>query len=364
MFSGAELLEQQRYPYGESNEKYKRCNNDATKGAYCLTLASFILESMSPSHLQAVRDACARVAREARWVQLEPKQLHTYAQSLQSQPLPHYDPVHHYLGDAETTLAYVMTLDAVNFGSGYFPALRKRPGMSGYFTVASSLKDYFDQHGAMTASALQAVSLEQCCAIFGQDPEQPEQRELMAHFQRAWQDLGALLLEHYAGSFVTFIEAAQHSVDKLLALLIAMPYFQDEAHYHGFRVPLYKRAQITASDLALAFAGQGYGYFHDLATLTIFADNLVPHVLRCDGILRYDPALLATIEAGELLEAGSEAEVEIRAVALHAVEQLVDRLRAQGQPLCAQQLDVMLWNRGQAAHYKQQPRHRCRTVFY
>ena len=41
---------------------------------------------------------------------------------------------------------------------------------------------------------------------------------------------------------------------------------------HGF----YKRAQIVASDLALA----GVAEFDDLDRLTIFADNLVPHVLR------------------------------------------------------------------------------------
>ncbi len=37
----------------------------------------------------------------------------------------------------------------------------------------------------------------------------------------------------------------------------------------------YKRAQIVASDLALA----GVARFADLDRLTIFADNLVPHVL-------------------------------------------------------------------------------------
>ena len=33
----------------------------------------------------------------------------------------------------------MLVLDSINFGSGWFPTLRKRPGMSGYFTVASSL---------------------------------------------------------------------------------------------------------------------------------------------------------------------------------------------------------------------------------
>ena len=35
--------------------------------------------------------------------------------------------------------AYWLTLDAINFGSGWFPTLRKRDGLSGYNTIASAL---------------------------------------------------------------------------------------------------------------------------------------------------------------------------------------------------------------------------------
>ena len=66
------------------------------------------------------------------------------------------------------------------------------------------------------------------------------------------------------------------------------------------------------NDLALA----GVAQFADLDRLTIFADNLVPHVLRVDGVLRYEPGLAALIDSERLLPAG-EAEREIRAYALH-----------------------------------------------
>ena len=55
----------------------------------------------------------------------------------------------------------------------------------------------------------------------------------------------------------------------------------------------------------------------------MFADNLVPHVLRLDGVLWFDPELVARIERGELIEHGSPEEVEIRACAVHAVELIV-----------------------------------------
>ena len=116
----------------------------------------------------------------------------------------------------------------------------------------------------------------------------------------------------------------------------------------------WKRAQIAPNDLALA----GVAEFPDLDRLTIFADNLVPHVLRVDGVLRYEPALAARIDAGELLPPGEE-EREIRGCAVHACELLSERL---GMP--ARLLDAALWNRGQAPRYKAVPRHRTRTVFY
>jgi hypothetical protein len=116
----------------------------------------------------------------------------------------------------------------------------------------------------------------------------------------------------------------------------------------------YKRAQIAAADLALA----GVASFGDLHRLTIFADNLVPHVLRCDGVLRYDERLAAHIDAELPLRPGQQ-EREIRACAVHACE-----LIAQRSGVAPYELDNWLWNRGQEPAIKATPRHRCRTVYY
>jgi len=84
-------------------------------------------------------------------------------------------------------------------------------------------------------------------------------------------------------------------------------------------------------------------------------------VLKLDGVLRFDPALDARIGAGELLTHGEPGEVEIRAVALHAVELLV---QAHPQQTTAAALDWVLWSRGAAKRYKDHPRHRARTTAY
>lgn len=95
----------------------------------------------------------------------------------------------------------------------------------------------------------------------------------------------------------------------------------------------------------------------------MFADNLVPHVLRLDGILSFDPALVARIDRGELIDHGSPEEVEIRACALHAVELIVAAGGA-GSELCAAEIDQLLWLRGQGARCKAFPRHRSRCTAY
>jgi hypothetical protein len=92
----------------------------------------------------------------------------------------------------------------------------------------------------------------------------------------------------------------------------------------------------------------------------MFADNLVPHVLRLDGVLAFESTLVARIERGELIEHGSPQEVEIRSCAVHAVELLT----AARPELMAAEIDQELWLRGRGTRYKAVPRHRSRCTAY
>ena len=316
------------------------------------------------SLLDRVRDSCAEVAARARHVRLDAARLETLAAELAGAGAPPgLDPAHHHRGDEASTLAYVLTLDAINFGSGWFPTLRKPAGLSGYFTVATALKRRFDAEGPWDATALQALTADDCTRVFGQEGR-PEAAPLMALFARALADLGVYLETRHGGRFAGPIELAGGSAERLVEGLAAMPLYRDVSHYDGLEVPFYKRAQLTAADLAAAFEGQGPGRFDDLHRLTLFADNLVPHVLRCEGVLAYDTALAARIDAETLLEHGSPEEVEIRACGVHAVEGLVDALRARGTAATAQEIDYRLWNRGQRPEMKARPRHRARCPYY
>jgi hypothetical protein len=287
--------------------------------------------------LDEVRESCRALALSARHVSIDLDA----ASSLEAARPPSLDPERHYLeGETADVAAYLLTLDAMNFGSGWFPTLRKRPGCSGYFTVAWALADRFREHGPWSNSELRALDRSAVAHTLGQDDAHP----LMALYAEALRDLGRFLGRRSA---LDLIAAADSSAERLATQLArGMRFFDDR----GF----YKRAQITASDLALA----GLAEFDDLDRLTIFADNLVPHVLRVDGVLRYEPELSAHIDAGKLLPAG-RAEREIRACAVHACE-----LLSKQTGIAPRILDVTLWDRGQAPQYKVIPRHRTRSVFY
>lgn len=284
-----------------------------------------------------VRRACAEIAASARSVRIAADRLG----SVEPGPPPALDPERHYLeGPQEDVAVYFLTLDSINFGSGWFPTLRKRPGCSGYNTVAWALADRFRAAGPWAPAELRALDAATVAEALEQDPE----HELMELYAQALRDLGGFLGEREP---LDVVAAAGGSAERLAEQLAAgMPFFDDR----GF----FKRAQIAANDLALARVAE----FEDLDRLTIFADNLVPHVLRMDGVLSYDPELAARIDAGELLPPGRE-EREIRACAVHACELIAARL-----DVAPRVLDTWLWDRGQGARYKAAPRHRTRTVFY
>jgi hypothetical protein len=315
---------------------------------------------------QRIRVEAAAVAREAHFVRLDEARVASYAKSLElaGLPGPVYDTAHHVVASPTETVSFLLALDTVNFGSGYFPHLRKRPGESGYFTIALSLKEHWERAGPLMGPELRVLRADDCAYLFGQEGLGGPIAELMGLFSQALNDLGQWLGTRYDDDPLGPIADANRSAGRLVKLVSAMPLYRDVASYRGREVPFFKRAQILVADLALAFAKRGPGAFGDLDQLTIFADNLVPHVLRVDGILVYDADLLARIERGELIPAGSPEEIEIRAAAIHAAARIVAELRQTGTETTASEIDYLLWNRGQGAKYKALPRHRTRTVYY
>ncbi len=308
--------------------------------------------------LEEVRRHCAEIAPLARFVRIDLDAAAALEPDRERLPAP-LDPESHYLeGEPADVADYLVALDAINFGSGWFPALRKRAErgrrLSGYFTVAWALADHVRAHGPPTAAWLRRVQTREIASILDQRPD----FELMSLYAQALRELGRFLGDRRA---LDLVAECGGSAERLAEALVSRPRAtgaSDCMRAGGMAMfddgGFYKRAQIVANDLALA----GVASFGDIDRLTIFADNLVPHVLRCEGVLVYEESLAARIDAGETLALGG-AEHEIRACAVHACELISQRT---GVP--PRLLDGWLWNRGQAPEYKARPRHRCRTVFY
>ncbi|MGX6448385.1 queuosine salvage family protein [Patulibacter sp. S7RM1-6] len=297
----------------------------------------------APTLPHRVRAHAADVAGAARHVRIDEEALEALdlepARRFAAEDAP--DPVRHFAdGDVADVADYVLALNAVNFGSGWFPTLSKRPDSSGYWTVAWGLADQARRRGPWSAAELRRLTGGDLSAVLGQPAGHP----LMALYAEALRALGRWLGRRRA---IDVIVGARGSAATLAEALVAgMPFYRD----HG----LYKRAQILGADVDTF----GLAELHDLDELTMFADNLVPHVLRCAGVLVYDEELARTIDAGELLPF-HRAEHEIRCVALHAVERLSAR-----SGVAPRHLDRWLWHTGQRPEIKARPRHRCRTVFY
>lgn len=244
----------------------------------------------------------------------------------------------------------LFVLGAVNFGSGWFPTLRKRTEvggdgvprpMSGYWTVATALRERFAAHGVWSPAELRAMRADELADVLGQ----PRDHELVGLYAQALRALGAWLAGRPDGALGVVREAGS-SAEALAAQLARLPTWAD--------VGFLKRAQLLAADVH----GAGLARFTDLERLTIFADNLIPHVLRVDGVLVLDERLEAWIDAGNLLRPGPQ-ERELRAAAVVACEALSRRVGS-----TERELDAWLWTRGAQARYKARPRPRCRCLWY
>ncbi len=107
-----------------------------------------------------VRESCAQIAADARSVRID---LDAAASVVASTQAPTLDPERHYLeGEPADVADYMLALDTINFGSGWFPTLRKRQlshnphsrPVSGYFTVSWALADHVRAHGPPTSAWL------------------------------------------------------------------------------------------------------------------------------------------------------------------------------------------------------------------
>ncbi|XP_065912490.1 queuosine 5'-phosphate N-glycosylase/hydrolase-like isoform X2 [Dysidea avara] len=190
------------------------------------------------------------------------------------------------------------------------------------------------------------------------------------------QEAGKVLIEKFGGSVQELVKESGQSAIKLVELLFNnFSSFRDVAVYKGQKVFFLKRAQIFVSNVWSAFGGSGYGTFHDINTLSMFADYRVPQTLQFLGVLNYSDSLLKKLQGGIHIEQGSGIECEIRGCSIHAVELIRKKLclLVSADPeldsdvdLHAVLIDCYLWNyaKDHREVMKSYPIHKTYTIFY
>ncbi|XP_068655214.1 uncharacterized protein [Aristolochia californica] len=260
----------------------------------------------------------------------------------------------HYFDNGPLTVQYLFVLDALNFC--FWPDKELN-----YDDLASGLKAaLIKDKSAFDSDRLQTYTGPQLRELLNWPRPLPLEDERV----RLLHEVGAELEKSFEGKAAILVESCGRSAATLVTLITRhFPGFRDHALYKGRQIFLYKRAQIFAADLWGAFKGQGYGRFYDIGQVTIFADYIVPAVLRQLGVLRYSPALATMIDGNTEIVSGTEEEVEIRACSVYAVEKMKDLIKSKiGKQVLSVELDLWLWSFGVQSPTLQH--HRTLSIYY
>lgn len=306
------------------------------------------------------------------WVNIDRVQL-LASQWMQQEgdPLTNASPTwyerYHFNDHTERTVNWIVVLDAMNF---CFWAEKKQARwtieyqgetLNGYLAEAAALTRAVEEKIPLwDAHYLSNMTAKDLAHIFRGEQTIPLFEQRLQHVQ----EVGQILLERFDGQFIHAIEQAEGNAVKLALLLATyFPSFNDVTSYRNRVVRFYKRAQICVADIHGAFGGKDWGAFSDFDQLTAFADYKVPQVLRHFGILEYHPMLAERIDNQELLTAGSEEEIELRAATIWGCELLRREMARQGGVLTASEIDLRLWLLGQHST-DMRPYHQTRTIYY
>ncbi len=103
--------------------------------------------------------------------------------------------------------AFVLCLDAINFGSGWWLTVRKRAGRSGYLTMASGLADASGLTARGPQPALAEIESNELAEVLDQDLG----HEILPLFATALRDLAAHGRDDAGGSFLRVVTEADGS---------------------------------------------------------------------------------------------------------------------------------------------------------
>jgi putative queuosine salvage protein len=307
-----------------------------------------------------VRTDVGRIADVAKWMAYE------------ELPFPQFSLPFGLEKDRDQAIDFTMVSDSINSAftdfktSVKFQTQYQGENWSDSQAMTACLKRAMEQGvPVLDGRYLARVTRAELARVFDGNIEMPMLDEKLAVLN----EVGRVLEERYQGFFHNFVatcspklyDGGRGLVDRLVT---EFPRFKDVSSFRGKEVKFYKLAQLAYWGLYAGLRRHGGFPIEDIASMTAFADYIVPVALRVMDILVYAPPLEEKIRAHQLIPRDSAEEIEIRAHMLYASALLTEDINARRPPELAviiPQVDARLWSSYHTTHW---PHHLTRTIMY
>ncbi|KAI9679505.1 MAG: hypothetical protein M1817_005527 [Caeruleum heppii] len=289
----------------------------------------------------------------------------------------------------EGTVNFIFTMDLLNFcfwsereAEQRFAVEYRGRKWTGYWSLVAALQRALDE-GIPITTPDYWWDEDRCTLQVLQHVFRSATDEAIPLFDKrvvCLREAGQILHENFSSTPLALIEQSNHSATTLINLLAdSFPCFQDESHFHDRPVRFLKRAQIFVADLWACFEGQGWGEFHDIDAVTMFADYRIPQILHTLHVLRYAPPLESHIRQLKPIAHDHPWEIQLRGCSIWAVELLRREMRRQepGLDVNAVLIDFFLYDTMKEMEAKGEegkdggkgdqaviPHHRTRSIWY
>jgi len=187
-------------------------------------------------------------------------------------------------------------------------------------------------------------------------------------------NVGFMLYNSYLG-FDSFTQIFKQNNFRFLDIVDQLSYgfssYRDSSFLGDRRILFCKRAQLFPMmyhGRALS-SGGGLQPIRDPENFGPVADYEVPKILRMFGAICYLPELAAKVDNGVVIPKDSSEEIEIRAMTVVAMAQLLDYINCERQEknlkkITMAELDYAVWNMGRGPEYKALRHHYTYTTAY
>lgn len=190
--------------------------------------------------------------------------------------------------------------------------------------------------------------------------EGSEKIPLLEERWKILRELGDNTVRRFDGQFENIVKQGEgYALELVDVITTNFPSFNDFHDYNGRSIYFNKRAQLLVSDIIHEFGG-----IEGIEDLTACADYKIPQVLRREGILDYSELLSKRIDSKDNIHSGSQAELEIRANTVKAIELIKEGLQKRFPGITSKEINDYLWLLGQEKKPDDKPYHLTRTINY